>query len=332
MAKRILSYIVLIICSVLMIISSSSALSKMLMPFFSSYTLQRGDLYKMSNLPAFKIYKQPCTPSKKETGNTDIYLLGDSFGDMLVKDDFDSIANFIFIHDDNRIKTKLDTTKKNVLVIECVERNLINRFSACTDTTNIIINEDAHGIELQTDYKIGASKYFKLKADQNLQQLLFQDPVSVFFKEAKANMNKNLFGRVDHAVVVSKNEDYLFLSETVDTVKFRKESLSSFIPVPDSLIKIVAKNLDIISSYYKQKGFDEIIFAPIPNKVSVVAPNMGNYNHLIERILQQPSQQFISINPFKAFENSPQQLYYNNDTHWNCAGREVWCNYAEQFF
>ena len=49
------------------------------MPFFSSYTLQHGDLYKMSNLPAFKIYKQPCTPSKKQTGNRDIYLLGDSY-------------------------------------------------------------------------------------------------------------------------------------------------------------------------------------------------------------------------------------------------------------
>lgn len=302
------------------------------MPFFSSYTLQRGDLYKMSNLPAFKMYKQPCTPLKKETGNSNIYLLGDSFGDMLVKDDFDSIGNFIFIHDDNRIKTKLDNTKKNVLIIECVERSLINRFSTCTDTTNIITDENVHGTELQTDYKIGASKYFKLKADQNLQQLLFQDPVSAFFKEAKATLNKNLFNRVDHSVAVSKNEDYLFLSETVDTMAFKKEALSSFIPVPDSLITLVIKNLEIIAAYYRQKGFNEIIFAPIPNKVSIAAPSIGNYNHLIERILQQPSQQFISVNPFKAFENSRQQLYYSNDTHWNCYGREVWCSYARQYF
>lgn len=296
------------------------------MPLFSSYTLRNGDLYKLSNLKEFKIKKEPCNfPQKNDAeSNIDLYLLGDSFGEMLSSDVFNNIRAYNYIHWNDKITLPLKTDRKNVLILECVERNLVMRYSNPVDMDNIIVNPSVTHTKLIQDYKVGLSAYFKLKAEQNLNQLLFQDPVSAHFKELKAAINQKWFNRIDPGVVLSSNGQFLFLKETVDSSSSNINMQSSFRPIADSIVLRIVNTLNEVAAHYKTLGFDEVIFAPLPNKVSLAEPGMGKYNELIKRILSHPKLSVTSIDAFEIFKGQAETFYYRNDTHWNCEGVKRW--------
>ena len=84
------------------------------------------------------------------------------------------------------------------------------------------------------------------------------------------------------------------------------------------------KNINKTKTKYLQAGFDDVYLSIIPNKVSILSPELGNYNHLIERIQKDERLETPIIDTYSIFKKSPQKYYLKSDTHWTCDGREVW--------
>ena len=109
---------------------------------------------------------------------------------------------------------------------------------------------------------------------------MFSYDVFLWFKELKAKINQKWFGRVAPQVSVLPDHKAIFLLEDTDASQYH----SSFNPMDDAEVNQIVTNLNATYNRYKAMGFDEIFLSIIPNKVSIVAPDLGEPNHAIERI------------------------------------------------
>jgi hypothetical protein len=69
-------------------------------------------------------------------------------------------------------------------------------------------------------------------------------------------------------------------------------------------------------------GFDEVYLSIIPNKTSVLAQDLGEYNHLIERMEGNKDLKMPVISVYADFMKK--NLYLKGDSHWNCEGQQIW--------
>ena len=71
-------------------------------------------------------------------------------------------------------------------------------------------------------------------------------------------------------------------------------------------------------------GFDEVYLSIIPNKVSILSPDMGKYNQLIERVQSDLNLKIPVIDTYSDFKKNPTKYYLKSDSHWTCEGRDIW--------
>ncbi|GAB2542337.1 hypothetical protein [Spirosoma aerophilum] len=289
-----------------------------------------GDLYRLSALPQFKQAPPVCTPSNRssDTASTHLYLIGDSFTEpqRLSISDF-RVSHFQRVAWDFKQRVQLNPTKRNILLIESVERHVrehfarsVGEFIVETDTTRIPTPE------LPLKQRI-SNEFHRSDVEERLETALFSRDWAFWFKELKASLTLEWFGRENSSVSLSKDHAYLFLRSDTDT---SKKQLSSFAPITNSEIDVFVDSLNRVAHRYRKLGFDAVYLSVIPNKASILETNRGNYNHLIERIQQHPKLQVPTINTFESFKNSRQTPYLKSDTHWNCEGREQWLNLVRQ--
>ncbi len=330
MIKNSIIYLVLLVCSSLLIVASTPTLTWRFLEKFSYYTFRFGDLYRLTSLSSFRIENNTNCGNNFKTSKENkynLFVLGDSFGEKLEPSNFNNIANYTFLHWSKRLTLSLDTSKQNILIIECVERNIINRYQSLLDTMNICIKSCInYPIEESIERVNGLEKLVKLKAETNLQQMLFQDPISDKIKQLKANFNYRFFNRIDNAATIAVNKKNLFLA-----VKNNGTETSSFEEIEANKIEKCIRNLNNIAAYYKAKGFAEVYFAPMLNKESLVTGKPLTdkpYNQLVEKILQNKQLKISIINPLAIFKNNEDNVYFTNDTHWNCTGIQLWSYYV----
>ena len=112
-----------------------------LIPNYERY----GDLYRFANLPQFKQLQPICErpyhnvdSTKKQ--NVALYTVGDSFLEPWRVNEADfPYKKFRYIHwHDEKIQTILDTTKTNILVLECAERHARERFGKVPENYKIV--------------------------------------------------------------------------------------------------------------------------------------------------------------------------------------------------
>ncbi|RZK24918.1 MAG: hypothetical protein EOO63_16760 [Hymenobacter sp.] len=118
--------------------------------------------------------------------------------------------------------------------------------------------------------------------------------------------------------MISPDGRNLFLSSSVSG------NNSSFAKIEDAKIAMVITSLNELYAHYKARGFHEVYLTIIPNPVTIVAPQMGNYNRLIERIQNNPELKMPFIDVYQRFKASKQPLYQQADTHWNYRGFRLW--------
>ena len=128
---KILRYIFLIFFSIVWLVGCSGDFAKFLFEkkvFPDDY--RYGDLYRLSNLPQFREPVQKCFSSeKKEKLPINLFLIGDSFTEAGRLSEADFLAeNYERFSIGDSSFVKLDKTKKNILVIETVERHFRERF------------------------------------------------------------------------------------------------------------------------------------------------------------------------------------------------------------
>lgn len=314
--------------SFLWLIGCSSDLSKFL---YTQGLLQDdyryGDLYRLSNLPQFRIPVEKCSnPTLSKIKHTNLILLGDSFteegrigAEHFVTEDYKRY----FVSADTNF-AQLDTTKKNILIIETVERHVRERFAE--PFRNLKITNTPQSTQLSKEKKGGEAEILKnlqefevpYKSERH-ESALFSSDFALSIKEAKAWFNWKFFDRTDSMVVVTKDgQNILYNVDIKDGIN------SCFDEVSDAEIDKIVYNLNDTYAYYRKMGFDEVYLTICPNKTSIVAPNIGKYNRIIERIQSHQNLRMPLFDVYTPFLTSKRLLYDKGDTHWNCEGKQIW--------
>ncbi len=282
-----------------------------------------GDLYALSYLPGYKQFHEPCTyraPLVERKRKIRLVVIGDSYAEKLKPYDF-SADEFEFVHWYNKLHVTIDPDYYNVLIIETTERAtsrlaqpnsnlIIGNKNAVADKENINLIESIRRALGNTN------------VEWNIESMLFNNDVFKHLKELKAQLNHVVFSRIAPDVIISKNQNRLYYRPTIDTVE---NPNSSFSILTDSVINARVKGMYATSAQYKNAGFNRVIFSIIPNPVSVIEPEMGNYNHQIERIQNNGRLLHIEyIDAYHLLNTMGEKAFYLSDTHWNCEGISGW--------
>ncbi|WP_147238743.1 hypothetical protein [Mucilaginibacter hurinus] len=222
----------------------------------------------------------------------------------------------------------LDTTQKNILLLQVTERSVMMFLYA----DRIIKNFKPHAPQGPSDTLKYINKYeippfplkeqiFSPRLNEALEFNLFDYRFITPVKELKATINHKFFGRISPGVVISPDNKYLFLSSTV-----KKSAISSsFYPLSDAQINKLIASFNKLYTHYKEVvGFDEVYLSIIPNPVTIVAPEMDTYNNLLPRIQQNPDLKVPTIDVYEKFKQARQPIYQYADTHWNNRGLNLW--------
>ncbi len=289
-----------------------------------------GDLYRFAPLPRFKQPQPHCPADRRasDTARTHLYIIGDSFTEpqRLSQADF-RVSHYQRLAWDNPQRVQLDRTKRNVLLIESVERHVRERFPQ--PVTDVVIERDtAQTPQPQPSWwnRI-AGNWHNADVEQRLEAVLFSHDWAWWFKERKAALTLNWFDRTDPNVSLSTDKQHIFLRSDTDPQKPLNESFSS---LTDQEIGGIVAGLNATAGHFRRAGFDAVYVSIIPNKASILEPDRRSYNHLIERIQEHPKLRVPMVDTYAPFRTAPGSPYLPGDTHWNCRGRALWLRAVRQ--
>ncbi len=283
-----------------------------------------GDLYRFSALPAFKQPQPVCrsAPVASDTAQTHLYILGDSFTEpqRLGQSDF-RVSHYQRTAWDHRQRVQFNTTKRNVLLIESVERHVRERFPM--PIVDVVVERDTSRTPLSSPswYERVAEDWHRTDVEQRLESALFSHDWALWFKECKARLTLNWFGRTNPNVALSENGQHLFLYSDVDK---EKPLNSSFSQLTDREVDTMVDSLNATADRFRRLGFDAVYVSIIPNKASILEPHRGSYNHLIERLQEHSRLRVPMVDTYGAFKTAPTSPFLKGDTHWTCEGRALW--------
>ncbi|UTA66408.1 hypothetical protein [Emticicia sp. 21SJ11W-3] len=320
MNLKILKYTALVVFALLWLPGFSPNVARWLaQKGFVKDEYRYGDLYRFSNLAQFRVPNQQCVPApvKVTSPNTALYLIGDSFTEparMTAADFKTGTFQRFFIGDTSFIK--LDRTKKNILIIETVERHFRERFAQ--PYANLVTGKPSTR-QAARKMLLNARDVFWYSTERH-EAVLFSSDFFLKIKEWKAGLNETFFNRSDSHVVLSADKKRIFFE-----MDARPDGItSSFDRVSDSEISRLVENVNRTYDFYKKNGFDEVYLSIAPNKSSVLGKDLGNYNRLIERVQQHPGLKAPYFDIYTPFSSSKKMLYDVGDTHWNCEGKQIW--------
>jgi hypothetical protein len=331
MFRKILKYVVLLLCLLLWIQAYSPIAYKLSKFFPDDY--RYGDLYRLAYLPQFKEFQNrenKSVPLEKLKDKTNLFVIGDSFteNERVNSDNF-TANKYTNVHWAKQAEIALDTTQRNVLIFETVERTFKDHFSV--EVNNFTLKKNKVDVlEVKKSWKRQIKdRVFDLMnyifpnsegIELRLEHTIFNYDFFLIFKEIKANLNLQLFDRVGKNVVIAKKKDAIFYFEEADP----KEKQSAFYPITQSEIDNFITQINLSKDKYLKAGFDEVYLSIIPNKVSIMSPDLGSYNHLIERIQADNRVSVPIIDTYSEFIKFPQKYYLKSDSHWNTNGRDIW--------
>jgi hypothetical protein len=291
-----------------------------------------GDLYELTHLRNFKElnYLQesklapPRFSEKYIQKGKNLYIMGDSFTKNIDLNQFIASKTTFIRIGVNSLEIELDKTKKNILVIQNIERGICDRlrndqyettFMGLSGyyTKNIKTKCETPNVNKNTPAIL--KDFGVANIEDRLQFIFFGNKLFDIVKEIKAKLNFEFFERVEGGHIVSNDGKFLFYNNEANI----KIGTSSFYPLKNSTIEEYSANTQKITKYYRSMGFDEVFYVFVPNKVSICSQNDHIYNHQIERLQQQNSPLFKTINIYSDMINHP-EFYHKGDGHWNNKG------------
>lgn len=279
-----------------------------------------GDLYRFSNLREFRVPVDKCEPTKPlPKAPVNLFLFGDSFTEEgRIEADHFIAENFVrnFVATDGYVR--LLPKEKNVLIIETVERHFRERFDSVY--THVKVNK-AEPIEQEMSLWDKILEWELPYKTEFHESVLFGSDFFFTIKEWKAAINQQVFHRTDENVRLSKNGQHL-----VYGLAAKPGPNSSFYRVTNKEVDDLVDNINKTYTKYKAAGFTEVYLNIIPNKTSILATDLGEYNHLIERVQQHPNLKMPVIDSYGSLNAGGEKLFDKGDTHWNCEGKQLWIN------
>lgn len=309
--------------------------------WWGTYQMKNGDLISLSYLDFVAKFNPPNEPiplrRPRYDGpkNTVLYLHGDSYTYHLPDSAFAGLAEFHLIDRNHGANYHLDSTKRNILVLEVSERYARGYFGSLqifNELCDSLVKKKTiafcnhtpamHYASLIPGFEI--NDLFNKYINQNLQCNLFNYNFIFPMFEYKAALNYYVFNRASGDVEISKDRNFLFLKETV-SLTFGG---SSYYPLTPADIEWMVDKLNTIYDHYKASGFDEVYFSIIPNSATIMQPQ--GYNNLIPSIHENPRLRMKIIDAYSAFRQAPEVLYRPGDTHWNNKGRQLWVDLVNE--
>ncbi len=231
-----------------------------------------GDLYNLSNVPHFKeidiVENGDLTEADKPANHipdVDLYTLGDSFTNI----DTSFYAGHRNFHRwvGNRIplEVTLDTTRKNILVVQVIERVLQERLYSPEIESMFVyggfVPKGTSGRPTEPDISPMIPEpetswllaRFGEQISQRIEFLVFNGAISTRFKEAKAELLFHIFGRTT-GTAVSGNRKHMFYDVEVDTTS----NYSSFRSITNQRLDTLVDNLNTMRRHYLKMGFNEV--------------------------------------------------------------------------
>ena len=283
-----------------------------------------GDLYRLAALPQFKTPQPVCLAGRRasDTASTHLYLIGDSFSEpqRISQSDF-AVSHFQRVAWDHQQRAQLDTTKRNVLILESVERHVREHFARPANELRVETDTIKTPSPRATLAQRLGTEFHLSDVEERLESSLFSHDWAFWFKEVKASLTLNWFDRTSTGVSLSRDGKNIFLNLDTDTTK---KLNSSFSRLNDQEVNALVDSINSVAGRYRQLGFDAVYLSLIPNKASILEPNRGTYNHLIERIQQHPNLHVPFVDTYDVYKSSRQSPYLISDTHWTCEGRQMW--------
>ncbi|WP_159466826.1 hypothetical protein [Dyadobacter sp. 3J3] len=322
-----LKYIFLILFSFVWLVGLSPALkTKLDESNLTKDSYRFGDLYRLSNLPQFKDPVKKCPKQifvEKNKGSKKIhlYIIGDSFTEKerIEKEDF-AVDQYQYVHWDNILHLKTDTSAVNILLLESVERHF--REKMISPIHNLIADSKTYvskGPEASFMNKLDLA-FSSDGTEGRLDAVFFQNDILLKLKEMKAAFTYHLFHRADKKVTLVNNDKSLVYYLDTDTPAIT----SSFTDLEDSEVDSIVNNISKSKELAQKLGFDHVILSVIPNKVSVLMPEYGNYNHLISRVYSNPKLDIPYVDVLADFRKMKEKAYLRGDSHWTCQAQDIW--------
>lgn len=300
--------------------------------WWGEYQGKNGDLVNISYLdfvPRFctirdyAFRKQTYTLPK----HVALYLHGDSYTEKIPDTAFTGIVSYQYGRRYSKnLVYKLDSTQKNILIIQVSERyvrkffgnlDVYNRIYEARNTASAAaFSGKAHYAGLTVDAL--TDKLFNPNINQNLQYNLFNYNFLIPVMQYKAAFNYYVFGRASGDAVISKDGQRLFIRETTTTTDFG----SSYITIPQESITDIVHNLNAIYQHYREAGFAEVYVSMIPNAATIMQPE--GYNGLIPRVQNDTALKMKVIDVYTPYSQTKEIYYRPGDTHWNNKGLQVW--------
>lgn len=330
---RILRYTVLLLAIVLWGSGLSTTLSHWLYGVgVIAEDYRFGDLYRLSCLPQFKQAAPVCPKEHRssDTASAQLYILGDSFTEpqRISQSDF-QVSHYqrVSWNQQTAGQFQLNPGKRNILLIETVERHFRQHFT--TPIVEFTIQKDTSRApgQLKSLTQQIASELHRTDVEERLESTLFSHNWAYWFKELKASLTLSLFERTNTKVSLSGDKKNIFTYMDTDTTN---HLVSSFAPLSDRDVSILVDTLNARAAYYQKLGFDEVYFSIIPNKASILETQRTDYNHLIERIQQDPHLKANCLDVYTPFKHFPTSPYLKSDTHWTCEGQAIWLKLVQQ--
>jgi hypothetical protein len=287
---------------------------------------QFGDLFRLANLSAFKQPAEQCVmdepPVRTNTSKkVNLYLIGDSFTAPERIDAKQYAADsFTYLHWDHQMPIKIDTSAINILLIECVERHFREKFATPRE---FIIQDSATNISTNQEksFMQKLDNFFNSDAvEGRLDMLLFQNDLVLYLKQWKADFNYHVFGRIAKEVQLVNQGNAMVYKMDVNTPNIT----SSFTQLNDTEVDSMVMNIEKSRELATQAGMDHVLLSIIPNKVSVINPEYGQYNRLIERVYANPGLTIPRIDVLEDFRKMGTASYQKGDTHWGCQAQNHW--------
>jgi hypothetical protein len=183
----------------------------------------------------------------------------------------------------------------------------------CSNSSN---SQKTFGARWQEATKVRFNPMLEANIEFNIFDYRFISP----FKQAKAWITQKLFRRINKDVVLSPDNEYLLLNETIDTSLMS----SSFKALDEKMVDSIANGLNVYAHKFRKMGFDTILLSIIPNPVSVLFPKMGDYNNLASRVMNHPEIKMPVIDVLNDLRSAPFSTYFKSDSHWNENGFSIW--------
>lgn len=294
-----------------------------------------GDLYKAANLADFKSKESDffCLEMRNlntsELQNYAITVIGDSFMDSVkfMNQQCWNGAKYQFIHWNEVQKTNIKpiSTIKNILIIEIVERNLRNQSQYFTE----IFEENNFNKGVENDNSSTWNQFWEInhtsKADILLEQQFFGYSFFQKLKQKKAYFNWKVFEQVDDFAQFTPDKKALVYYKEMD----KNSNESCLNPISEKEFDQLENAFDHIKNEAKSKGFDQVIFSVIPNK-STVYIEKDRTNGLLQKLGDSRRISDNYLNIYSDFYQKGNIYYQLGDTHWSCAGRDLWLTKIKQ--